>query len=159
MLSHPRRAVMVVLGLGAVAGCSIFAASGQSAAKIERPVPEQVIREQVSSPPARQTKLITEPDQLQTTTPEIKQTRHQLGFAQDEMARLAQDRTQIPPKSPAARPPLAAASSPIRQPQNRVSQTGSVDRPPSHPPQTPASPARTALKKPGPRLLVTEAGK
>jgi hypothetical protein len=159
MLSHSRRAVMVVLGLGAVAGCSIFAASGQSAAKIERPVPEQVIREQVSSPPARQTKLITEPDQLQTTTPEIKQTRHQLGFAQDEMARLAQDRTQIPPKSPAARPPLAAASSPIRQPQNRVSQTGSVDRPPSHPPQTPASPARTALKKPGPRLLVAEAGK
>ena len=41
MLPHSR-AVMVVLGLGAVAGCSIFAASGQSAAKIERPVPEQV---------------------------------------------------------------------------------------------------------------------
>jgi len=50
MLSRPRRAVMVVLGLGAVAGCSIFAASGQFAAKIERPIQEQVIREQVSSP-------------------------------------------------------------------------------------------------------------
>src|SRR5215217_4035276 len=126
MLSHPRRALIVVLGLGAVAGCSIFAALGQSAAKTERPIQEQVIREQVSSPQARHTKLITEPDQLQTTSPEIKQPRQQPGLAQDEMARLAQDRTQILPRSPAARPLLAAASSAVHQPQNRVSQTGSV---------------------------------
>ena len=106
MLPHPRRAVMVVLGLGAVAGCSIFAASGQSAAKIERPV-----QEQVTSLQARQTQLLTERDQPQTTAPDITQPRQQPGFAQDEMARLAQDRTQILPRSPAARPPLAAASS------------------------------------------------
>jgi hypothetical protein len=75
------------------------------------------------------------------------------------MARLAQDRTQILPRSPAARPPLASASSAVRQPQNRVSQTGSFARPPAHPPQAPARPARTVLKKPGARLLVAEAGK
>jgi outer membrane murein-binding lipoprotein Lpp len=154
MLSHPRRAVMVVLGLGAVAGCSILAASGQSAAKIERPVPEQV-----TSLQAHQTQLLTGRDQPQTTAPDITQPRQQPGFAQDEMARLAQDRTQILPRSPAARPPLASASSAVRQPQNRVSQAGSVARPPAHPPQAPARPARTVLKKPGPRLLVAEAGK
>ena len=70
MLSRPRRAVMVVLGLGAVAGCSIFAASGRSAAKIERPVPEQV-----TSLQARQTLLLTERDQPQTTAPDITQPR------------------------------------------------------------------------------------
>jgi hypothetical protein len=75
------------------------------------------------------------------------------------MARLAQDRTQILPRPPTARPPLAAASSTVRQPQNRVSQAGSVARTPSHPPQVPARPARTVLKKPGPHLLVAEAGK
>ena len=154
MLPHSRRAVMVVLGLGAVAGCSIFAASGQSAAKIERPVPEQV-----TSLQAGQTQLTTERTQPQTTAPDIMRPRQQPGFAQDEMARLAQDRTQILPRSPAARAPLAAASSAVRQPQNRVSQTGSVDRTPAHLPQAPARPARTALKKPGARLLVAEAGK
>jgi outer membrane murein-binding lipoprotein Lpp len=154
MLSHPRRAVMVVLGLGAVAGGGIFAASGQSAAKIE-----PAIQEQVTSLQARQTKLITERNQAQTTAPDIMQPRQQPGFAQDEMARLAQDRTQILPRSPAARPLLAAAPSAVRQPQNRVSQEGSVARTPAHPPQAPARPVRTALKKHGPRLLVAEAGK
>jgi hypothetical protein len=154
MLLHSRRAVMVVLGLGAVAGCSIFAASGQLAAKIERPVPEQV-----TSLQARQTQLLTERDQPQTTAPDITQPRQQPGFAQDEMARLAQDRTQILPRSPAARPLLAAASSLVRQPQNRVSRVSSVARPPAHPPRAPARPAGIALKKPGPRLLVAEAGK
>ena len=154
MLSHPRRAVMVVLGLGAVAGCSIFAASGQSAAKIERPVPEQV-----TSLQARQTQLLTGRDQAQTTAPDITQPRQQPGFAQDEMARLAQDRTQILPRSPAARPPLASASSAVRQPQNRVPQVSSVARPPAHPPQAPARPAGIAVKKLGARLLVAEAGK
>jgi outer membrane murein-binding lipoprotein Lpp len=154
MLSHPRRAVMVVLGLGAVAGCSIFAASGQSAAKIE-----PVVQEQVSSLQVRQTQLITEPDQLQTTAPAIMQPRQQPGFAQDEIARLAQDRTQILPKAPAARPQLAAVSSASRQPQNRVSQTGSDTRSPAQPPKAPVRPVRTALKKPGARLLVAEAGK
>jgi hypothetical protein len=154
MLPHSRRAVMVVLGLGAVAGCSIFAASGQSAAKIERSVPEQV-----TSLQARQTQVLAERDQPQTTAPDITQPRQQPGFAQDEMARLAQDRTEILPRSPAARPPLAAASSAVCQPQHRVSQTGSVARTPAHPPQAPARPARTVLTKPGPRLLVAEAGK
>ena len=154
MLPLSGRAVMVVLGLGAVAGCSIFAASGQSAAKIERPVPEQV-----TSLQAHQTQLTIERKQPQTTAPEITQPLQQPGFAQDEMARLAQDRTQILPRSCAARAPLAAASSAVRQPQNRVSQTGSVDRTPAHLPQAPARPARTVLTKPGPRLLVAEAGK
>ncbi len=154
MLPHSRRAVMAVLGLGAVVGCSIFAASGQSAAKIEGPVPEQV-----TSLLTRQTQLIPEPDQPQTIATEITQPRQQPGFAQDEMARLAQDRTQILPRPPTARPPLAAASSPVRQPQNRVSQAGSVARTPAHPTPAPVRPTRTALKKPGPLLLVAEAGK
>ena len=154
MLSHPRRAVMVVLGLGAVAGCSIFAVSGQSAAKIERPVLEQV-----TSLQGRQTQFLNEREQPQTTAPDITQPRQQPGFAQDEMARLAQDRTQILPRSPAARPLLTAASSAVRQPQSRVSRVSSVARPPAHPPRAPARPVRTALKKPGPRLLVAEAGK
>jgi hypothetical protein len=154
MLPHSRRAVMVVLGLGVVAGSSIFAVSGQSAAKIE-----PTIQEQVTSLQAHQAKLITEPDQAQTTALDITQPRQQPGFAQDEMARLAQDRTQILPRSPAARSPLAAASSPVRQHQNRVSQAGLVPRTPAHPPQAPARPVRTALKKHGPRLLVAEAGK
>ena len=55
MLSHPRRAVMVVLGLGAVAGCSIFAASGRSAARNEPAVPEQVTSSQASD--SRRTRL------------------------------------------------------------------------------------------------------
>jgi hypothetical protein len=154
MLLHSRRALMVVLGLGAVAGCSIFAASGQSAAKIE-----PVVQEQVSSLRVRQTQLITEPDQLQTTAPAIMRPRQQPGFAQDEIARLAQDRTQILPKAPAGRPLPAAVSSASRQPQNRVSQTGSVARSSARPPQALVRPIRTALKKPGPRLLVAEAGK
>jgi hypothetical protein len=154
MLPRSRRAVMVVLGLGVVAGCSIFAASGQPTTKIE-----PVIQEQVSSLQARQTQPITKPDQPQTTAPAVMQPRQQLGFAQDEIARLAQDRTQILPKSPTARPLPTAASSPVRQPQNRVSQTGSVARTPAHPPQAPARPTRTALKKPAPRLIVAEAGK
>ena len=154
MLPHSRRAVMVVLGLGAVAGCSIFAASVQSAAEIERPIPEQG-----TSLQGRQTQLLTERDQPRTTAPDITPPRQQPGFAQDEMARLAQDRTQILPRSPVARPPLAAASSPVRQAQNRVTQTGSVARPPAHPPHAPARPTRTVLKKPGARLLVADAGK
>ncbi len=154
LLSHSRRAVMVVLGLGAVAGGSIFAALGQSTAKIE-----PVVQEQVSSLQVRQTQLITEPDQLQTTAPAIMQPRQQPGFAHDEIARLAQDRTQLLPKAPEARPQLAAAPSASRQPQNRVSQRGSVACPPARPPQAPVRPTRTALKKPGPRLLVAEAGK
>jgi hypothetical protein len=120
---------------------------------------EPVIQEQVSSLQARQTQPITKPDQPQTTAPAVMQPRQQLGFAQDEIARLAQDRTQILPKSPTARPLPTAASSPVRQPQNRVSQTGSVARTPAHPPQAPARPTRTALKKPAPRLIVAEAGK
>jgi outer membrane murein-binding lipoprotein Lpp len=116
LLPHLRRAVMVVLGLGAVAGGSIFAALGQSTAKIE-----PVVQEQVSSLQVRQTQLITEPDQLQTTGPAIMQPRQQPGFAQDEIARLAQDRTQLLPKAPEARPQLAAAPSASRQPQKLVS--------------------------------------
>ena len=154
LLPHSRRTVMVVLGLGAVAGCSIFAASGQPTAEIE-----PVVQEQVSSLQVRQTQLITEPDQLQTTAPAIMQPRQQPGFAQDEIARLAQNRTQILPKASAARAQLAAVSSASRQPQNRVSQTGSVARSPARPPQALVRPIRTAPKKPGPRLLVAEAGK
>jgi hypothetical protein len=159
MFSHSHRAVMVVLGLGAVVGSGIFAASGLSAARTETPIQEQVIREQASSPQVGQTKLMTDLDQLQTTAADITPPRQQRGFAQDEMARLAQDRTQVLRRPPAARPPLAAASSPVRQPHNRVSQAGSVAHPPAHPPRAPARPTRTALKKPGPRLLVAEAGK
>jgi len=154
-----RRAVMVILGLGAIVGGGIFAASGQSAATIEPPAQEQVIREQVSSPQTRQTKLMTEPDQPQTTGSDITPLRQQHGFAQDEMARLAQDRTQVLPRSPAARPPLAASSSTVRRPQNRVSKAVLAARTPAPPPRAPAHPTRTAVAKPRPSLLVAEAGK
>jgi hypothetical protein len=150
LLPHSRRAVMVVLGLGTVAACSIFAVAGQSAAKIERPAQEQV---------TRQTQFITGREQPQIAATEITQPRQQPGFAQDEIARLAQDRTQVQSRPPAARSAITSASSMGRQPQNRASNAGSVARAPAHPPQAPARPARTAPKKPGPRLLVAEAGK
>jgi hypothetical protein len=159
MFLRSRRAMMLILGLGALTGGGIFAASGQSVATIEPPAQEQVIREQVSSSQGPQTKLMTEPDQPQTTASAITPLRQQRGFAQDEIARLAQDRTQVLPRSPAARPPLAASSSAVRQPQNRVSQAALVARAPASPPQAPARPTRTAVAKPGPSLLVAQAGK
>jgi len=159
MFLRSRRAVMIVFGLAAVVGGGIFAASGLSVAKTETPIREHAIREQVSSPQARQTKLIAEPDQPQTAVPDVIQPRQQRGFAQDEMARLAQDRTQALPRSPAARPPLAASSSAVRQPQNRVPQAVSAARAPASPPRAPARPTRTAVAKPGPSLLVAQAGK
>jgi hypothetical protein len=159
MFLRSRRVVMVVLGLGAVAGGGMFAATGRSAVTIEPPAQEQVVRGQVSSPQARQTKLMTEPDQPQTTASAITPPRQQRGFAQDEIARLAQDRTQVLPRSLAARPPLAASSSAVRQPQNRVSQAVSMARAPASPPRAPARPTRTAVAKPGPSLLVAQAGK
>ena len=55
-----RRAMPVVLGLGAAAGWSMFVASGHSAAETERQLREQIVDLQ-----AGQMRLLSEQEQLQ----------------------------------------------------------------------------------------------
>jgi hypothetical protein len=56
-------------------------------------------------------------------------------LAQNETARLTQERIQVQPKAPMARCPLHTNSPAVRQPQNVVSQIGSTTSMPPTPPQ------------------------
>ena len=60
--SYSRRAMMVAVSLGPIAGCNNLAACGHSAAHIESPVYEQATGLQ-----PRPTRLLKERDQLLTT--------------------------------------------------------------------------------------------
>jgi len=145
-LSNWRRAMPVVLGLGAAAGWSMFAVSGHSAAETERQLREQIVDLQ-----AGQMRLQSEQEQLQIATTEVVQLRNQLRMAQDEATRLAQE--SLPAQS------LLNAKSPAaRQLQNASAQASSTSSMPPPPPRAPARPAGSALVKPKPGVLVAETG-
>jgi hypothetical protein len=148
-----QRAVTVVLGLGAVAGWSMLAISSRSAAEAERQLQERIATLQDS-----QTQLLLERGRSQVATAELARLRNQLSSAQDEIARLAQSRTQAQLKGPADRLPLDASSSPARLSQNGVSQTGSIRSLPPTPPQAPPRPVQAAPRKPQSGVMVVQAG-
>ena len=145
------RAVTVILGIGAAAGWGILAISSQSAAETERQLQERIATLQDS-----QKQL--ERDQSQGATAELARLRNQLSSAQDEIARLAQSRTQAQLKMPADRLPLDANSSPARLSQNGISQTGSLRSLPPTPPQAPPRPVQAAPTKPQNSVIVVQAG-
>jgi TolA-binding protein len=147
-----QRAVTVILGLGATAGWGMLAVSSQSAAETERQLQERIATLQDS-----QKRLMLERDRSQVASAELARLRIQLSSAQDEIARLAQSRTQAQLKGPADRLPLDASSSPARLSQNSVSQTGSVRSLPPTPPQAPPRPAQAAPTKQG-GVMVVQAG-
>ena len=101
-----QRAVTVILGLGAAAGWGMLAVSSQSAAETERQLQERITTLQDS-----QKQLLLERDRSQVATAELARLRNQLSSAQDEIARLAQSRTQAQLKGPADRLPLDTSSS------------------------------------------------
>lgn len=142
-----------ILGLGAAAGWGVLAVSGQSATETERQ-----LREQIATLQDSQRQLLLERNQAQVAVTELVGLRNQLSSAKDEIARLAQSRTQAQPRVPADRLPLHASSSPARLSQNGVSQTGSTRSLPPTPPQAPARPAQVALSKLQSGVMVHQAG-
>ena len=114
MQTLPRRyqATAVVLGLGAVAGWGLLSGSRGLPAEPER---------QSSAPaaelPAGQRPKLPERDKAQSPATEIPDPSMSSGFAQKEIARLAQEKVLVQPKPIMARPALQASSSAGRQPQ------------------------------------------
>ena len=153
LIGNWQRAVTVILGLGAAAGWGMLAVSSQSAAETERQLQERITTLQDS-----QKRLLLERDRSQVATAELARLRNQLSSAQDEIARLAQSRTQTQLKGPADRLPLDASSPSARLSQNGVSQTGSIRRLPPTPPQAPPRPAQAAPAKPQSGVMVVQAG-
>jgi hypothetical protein len=72
------------------------------------------------------------------------------GFAQKEMARLAQEKVPVQPKPVMARPAPQAVSSAGRQPQTVAPQAGLIARKPPTPPQAPARRVSTAQAEAAP---------
>jgi hypothetical protein len=151
-LSNWHRPLMILLGLSTVAGWGSLVTAGRSAAESERQLQEQVATLQNG-----QKQLLVEPDRSQIAAIELAQLRQQLGSAQDEIARLTQDRSQAQLKIPAARPPLNASSSTARPARNGVSQTSSVGSLPPTPPQAPARLVQAGLTKPTNGIVVAQA--
>ncbi|ANY82717.1 hypothetical protein BB934_31155 (plasmid) [Microvirga ossetica] len=152
LLGNWQRAVTVILGVGAAAGWGMLAVSSQSAVETERQLQERIAALQDS-----QTQLLLERDRSQVASTELVRLRNELSSAQDEIARLAQSRTQAQLKEPADRLPLDASSSPARLSQNGVSQTGSIRGLPPTPPQAPPRPAQAAPSKPQSGVMVVQA--
>jgi hypothetical protein len=144
----PRRyqaATVVVLGLGAVAGWSLLSGSRGSPAEPER---------QLSAPatelPTSQRATLPERDKALSPATEIPDLSMSSGFAQKEIARLAQEKILVQPKPVVARPALQARSSAGRQPQTGTSQTGLIARKPPTPPQAPVRRVSTAQAEAAP---------
>jgi hypothetical protein len=143
----PRRyqVAAVVLGLGAVAGWSLLSGSRGSTVEPERQVsaPAAALRAgQSPTPPER--------NQAQSPVTKVPEPSMSSGFAQNEIARLAQEKVLVQPKPVTARPPLQAVSSAGRQPQTGVPQAGLIARNPPTPPQPPARGVRTAQAEAAP---------
>jgi hypothetical protein len=149
LLGDWQRAMTVVLGVGAAAGWGMLAISSQSAAETERQLQERIATLQDS-----QKQLILERDRSQMASAEVARLRDQLNSAQDEIARLAQGRTQAQLKGPVDRLPVDGSSSPARLSQSGVSQTGSIRSLPPTPPQAPPRPAQAAPTKQGVTIVV-----
>jgi len=144
----PRRyqaAAVGVLGLSAVAGWSLLSGSRGLTAEPER---------QVSAPAAElqagQSPTLPGRTQAQSPATEVLEPSLSKGFAQNEIARLSQEKIPVPPKPVIARPPLQAVSSTGRQPQAGVPQTGLTVRRAPTPPQPPARGVRTAQAEAAP---------
>jgi len=152
-LPHLWHAKTIVLSLAAAAGWSLFAVASYSAAETERHFQEQIVDLQ-----AGLARLLTERDQLQSATTEIAQLRRQLRIAQDEAARLTQEKLSAQPK-PSTAQPLPNANSPVaRQQPNIAARAGSTSSMPPTPPRAPARPVGAALTKLKPGVLVAETG-
>jgi hypothetical protein len=148
MRTLPRRyqaAAVVVLGLGAVAGWSLLSGSRELTAEPER---------QLSAPaaelPTSQRAILPERNKAQSPATEIPDPSMSSGFAQKEIARLAQEKVLVQSKPVIARPALQASSSAGRQPQTGAPQTGLVARKPPTPPQAPARRVSTAQAEAAP---------
>jgi biopolymer transport protein ExbB/TolQ len=148
-----RQIVTIALAVGTAVGWGVFAVSSYSAANAERQ-----LRQQVADLQAGQSLLQSERNQLQRADVEVAQLRKQLSLAQDETARLVQEKVSAQPKLPTAQSLLHVNSSAARQSRTIVSQTNSITSTPPTPPRAPARSMRTALAKPGPGLLVAESG-
>jgi hypothetical protein len=143
----PRRyqAAAVVLGLGAVAGWSLLAGSRGLTAEPAHPSSAPADELSAGPRPPR-----PERDKAQSPASEVSGFGMASGFAQTEIARLAQEKVLVQPKPVTARPPLQAASSAGRQPQNGDPKAGLMARKPPTPPQAPARRVRTAQAEAAP---------
>jgi hypothetical protein len=139
------QAAAMVLVVGTVAGWSLFSGSRGLTVETER---------QSSAPaaafPAGQRPTLPEQDKAQSLVTKVPDPSMSSGFAQNEIARLAQEKVLVQPKPVTARPPLQAVSSAGRQPQTGVPQAGLIARNPPTPPQPPARGVRTAQAEAAP---------
>ena len=143
----PRRyqVAAVVLGLSAVAGWGLF--SGSRGLTVE---PERQSSAPAAAFPAGQSPTLPERNQAQSPATEVPEPSMSSGFAQNEIARLAQEKILVQPKPVTARPPLQAVSSAGRQPQTGGPQAGLIVRKAPTPPQPPARGVRTAQAEAAP---------
>lgn len=146
MRTLPRRyqAAAVVLGLGAVAGWGLL--SGLRGVTAE---PERQLSAQATELPTSQKPTLPERDKAQSPATEIPDPSVSSGFAQKEIARLAQEKVLVQPKPVMARPALHASSSPGRS-QTGTPQAGLVARKSPTPPQAPARRVSTAQAEAAP---------
>jgi hypothetical protein len=137
----PRRyqVAAVVLGLGAVAGWSLL--SGSRGLTVE---PERQVAAPAAALRAGQSPTPPERNQAQSPATGVPEPSISSGFAQNEIARLSQEKILVQPKPVTARPPLQAISSAGRQPQTGVLKAGLIARNPPTPPQPPARRVRVA---------------
>ena len=146
--AFPRRyqaAAFVVLGLSAVTGWSLL--SGSRGLTAER---ERLVSAPVAELQARQSPTLPARDQAQSPATEVLEPSMSNGFAQNEIARLSQEKVPVQPKPVTARPALQAVSSTGRQPQAGVPQAGLIVRKAPTPPQPPARGVRTAQAEAAP---------
>jgi hypothetical protein len=146
MRTLPRRyQAAVVLGLGAVAGWGLLPGLRGLTAEPERPLSAQA-----AELPTSQKPTLPERDKAQSPATEIPDPSMSSGFAQKEIARLAQEKVLVQPKPVTTRPTPQASSSAGRQPQTGAPQAGLVARKPPTPPQAPARRVSTAQAEAAP---------
>ncbi len=143
----PRRyqAAAVVLGLGAVAGWGLLSGSRGLTAEPERQSSAQAVEV-----PAGQRPTLPNRDKAQTPSAEVPGSSLLSGFAQKEIARLAQEKVLVQPKPVMARAVPQPVSSTGRQPPTGAPQPGLIARKPPTPPQAPARRVSTAQAEAAP---------
>lgn len=137
----PRRyqAAAVVLGLGAVAGWGLLSGSRGLTGE-----PERHSSAPAAEFPAGQRPALPERDKAQSPVTEVPGPSMSTGFAQNEIARLSQEKVLSQPKPVMVRPVPQTISSAGRQPQAGAPQAGLIARKPPTPPQAPARRVSTA---------------
>ena len=136
----------MVLVLGTVAGWSLV--SGLRGVTVE---PERQSSAPAPAFPAGQRPTLPEQDKAQSLVTKVPDPSMSSGFAQNEIARLAQEKVLVQPTPVTARSPLQAVSSPGRHPQTEVLKAGLIARKPPTPPQAPARRVRMAQTEAAPR--------